>query len=73
MNSFSYRLQKTSLFVPDAEMYAKNAVNTLGVVDHSTGYWAHGIQVSLIIISNLKIITGYAYNRQCRETKNNRI
>ncbi|KAK7601272.1 hypothetical protein V9T40_008713 [Parthenolecanium corni] len=44
MNSFSYRLQKTSLFVPDAEMYAKNAVNTLGVVDHSTGYWAHGIQ-----------------------------
>lgn len=49
MNSFSYRLQKTSLFVPDAEMYAKNAVNTLGVVDHSTGYWAHGIQVSSVI------------------------
>ena len=46
MNAFSYRLQETSLFVPDSETYARNAVNTLGVVDHSTGYWAHGVQVS---------------------------
>uniref|UniRef100_A0A2S2QQM1 Inactive hydroxysteroid dehydrogenase-like protein 1 n=3 Tax=Sipha flava TaxID=143950 RepID=A0A2S2QQM1_9HEMI len=44
MNAFSYRLQETSLFVPDAKMYAVNAVNTLGMVKHSTGYWAHGIQ-----------------------------
>lgn len=45
MNAFSYRLQKTSLFVPDADMYARNAVNTLGIVEHSTGYWSHGFQV----------------------------
>jgi len=45
MNAFSYRLQETTLFVPDAKMYAMNAVNTLGMVNHSTGYWAHGIQV----------------------------
>lgn len=44
MNAFSYKLQETTLFVPDAKMYATNAVNTLGMVDHSTGYWAHGIQ-----------------------------
>lgn len=47
MNAFSHRLQKISLLVPDAEMYASSAINTLGVVNYSTGYWAHGIQVSL--------------------------
>lgn len=45
MNAFSYKLQETSLFVPDAKTYTTNAVNTLGLVNHSTGYWAHGIQV----------------------------
>lgn len=45
MNNFSNRLRETSLFVPDAQTYAKYAIKTLGVVDHSTGYWAHGIQV----------------------------
>ncbi|XP_050548394.1 inactive hydroxysteroid dehydrogenase-like protein 1 [Daktulosphaira vitifoliae] len=44
MNAFSHRLQETSLFVPDAKTYAFNAVDTLGIVNHSTGYWAHGIQ-----------------------------
>ncbi|KAE9528665.1 hypothetical protein AGLY_012240 [Aphis glycines] len=44
MNAFSNKLQETTLFIPDAKMYATNAVNTLGMVDHSTGYWAHGIQ-----------------------------
>ncbi|XP_025835913.1 hydroxysteroid dehydrogenase-like protein 1 [Agrilus planipennis] len=45
MNQFSNRLQESGLFVPDAETYAKSAVNLLGRVDHTTGYWAHGIQV----------------------------
>lgn len=45
MNEFSHRLRETSYLVPDAVMYAKYAVRTLGVVDHTTGYWAHGIQV----------------------------
>ncbi|XP_058794465.1 inactive hydroxysteroid dehydrogenase-like protein 1 [Phymastichus coffea] len=44
MNAFSQRLQVSSLFVPDATTYAKNAVTTLGKVNSSTGYWAHGIQ-----------------------------
>jgi short-subunit dehydrogenase len=56
MNAFSYRLQETSLFVPDAKMYAVNAVNTLGMVKHSTGYWAHGIQVSDRLVTNYIVI-----------------
>jgi short-subunit dehydrogenase len=47
MNAFSHRLQATSLFVPDAATYAHNAVNTLGKVNTTTGYWAHGLQVSV--------------------------
>lgn len=45
MNAFSQKLQKNNLFVPDPEEYAKYAVMTLGKVDESSGYWAHGIQV----------------------------
>jgi short-subunit dehydrogenase len=45
MNAFTHRLQQTSLFVPDATTYSRNAVNTLGKVNTTTGYWAHGLQV----------------------------
>lgn len=48
MNDFSQRLRHNSLFVPDANMYARYAVETLGKVDNSTGYWTHGIQVNVI-------------------------
>ncbi|XP_011303687.1 inactive hydroxysteroid dehydrogenase-like protein 1 isoform X2 [Fopius arisanus] len=44
MNAFSDRLQVSSAFVPDATTYARSAVETLGKIDTSTGYWAHGIQ-----------------------------
>lgn len=47
MNQFSKRLQKTSIFVPNAATYAKHAVSTLGKMDESTGYWAHGVQVCI--------------------------
>lgn len=50
MNAFSHRLQETSLFVPDAERYARNAVNTLGQVESTTGYWAHGLQYFFTVI-----------------------
>jgi 17beta-estradiol 17-dehydrogenase / very-long-chain 3-oxoacyl-CoA reductase len=48
MNAFSQRLQEDGIFVPNAATYAKYAVNTLGQVEETTGYWAHGIQVSEI-------------------------
>ncbi|CAH0754822.1 unnamed protein product [Bemisia tabaci] len=51
MNAFSHRLQETSLFVPDAQTYAYNAVNTLGQINHSTGYWAHGLQYFCVMLS----------------------
>ncbi|KAJ8669627.1 hypothetical protein QAD02_000886 [Eretmocerus hayati] len=44
MNNFSGRLQVSSLFVPDASTYAKGAISTLGIVNSSSGYWAHVIQ-----------------------------
>lgn len=46
MNAFSTRLQENSLFVPDAEMYVKHAIETLGKVDSSNGYWPHSLQVT---------------------------
>lgn len=54
MNAFSHRLQETSLFVPDAATYSHNAVNTLGKVNTTTGYWAHGLQVSVMAVHILK-------------------
>ncbi|XP_065352429.1 inactive hydroxysteroid dehydrogenase-like protein 1 [Cloeon dipterum] len=44
MNAFSHRLQEDSVVVPSAYTYAKSAVSTLGKVESTTGYWAHGIQ-----------------------------
>lgn len=46
MNDFSQRLRESSTFIPDAATYAKHAVSTLGKMDESSGYWAHGIQAS---------------------------
>lgn len=50
MNAFSNRLQISSLFVPDATTYARNAINILGKMDSSTGYWAHSIQKFFTLI-----------------------
>lgn len=40
----------SNVFVPNATTYAKNAVSTLGKLDSSTGYWAHGIQYFFTVI-----------------------
>ncbi|XP_060518967.1 hydroxysteroid dehydrogenase-like protein 1 [Cylas formicarius] len=47
MNHFSEKINRKSLFVPDAESYARYAVATLGKMDNSTGYWTHGLQTFL--------------------------
>ncbi|KAF7991085.1 hypothetical protein HCN44_002647 [Aphidius gifuensis] len=57
MNAFSNRLQVSSVFVPDAMTYARNAVETLGKIDTSTGYWAHGIQNFFTLIPPVWIRT----------------
>ncbi|KAF6217161.1 hypothetical protein GE061_001515 [Apolygus lucorum] len=57
MNAFSHRLQENSFLVPDAETYAASAINTLGRVNRSTGYWAHGIQYFFTMIPPMWIRT----------------
>lgn len=69
MNAFSSKLQVSSVFVPDATTYAKNAVATLGKIDSSTGYWAHGIQEFFTVIPPVWVRTkiGQILNQTFRD------
>ncbi|CAH2065838.1 unnamed protein product, partial [Iphiclides podalirius] len=48
MNAFSARLVRGGALVPDARTYARHAVDALGRVSDSTGYWLHGVQYFFI-------------------------
>lgn len=37
--------------MPDATTYARNAIDTLGKIDSSTGYWAHSLQKLFTLLS----------------------
>ncbi|XP_046474389.1 inactive hydroxysteroid dehydrogenase-like protein 1 isoform X1 [Neodiprion pinetum] len=69
MNAFSAKLQVSSVMVPDATTYARNAVATLGKLDSSTGYWAHGIQQFFTVIPPVWVRTkiGQLINQTFRE------
>ncbi|XP_012538656.1 inactive hydroxysteroid dehydrogenase-like protein 1 [Monomorium pharaonis] len=69
MNAFSSRLQVSSIFVPDATTYAKNAITTLGKMDSSTGYWAHSIQKFITLMPPVWIRTkiGQIMNENFRQ------
>ncbi|KAG6803641.1 inactive hydroxysteroid dehydrogenase-like protein 1 isoform X1 [Apis mellifera caucasica] len=60
MNAFSNWLQVSNILVPSATTYAKNAVNTLGKIDSSTGYWSHGIQKIIVLLVPIEIRTKLA-------------
>lgn len=45
MTSYSETLTSHGLLVPSAEVYARNAVATLGYSGRTTGYWPHTIQM----------------------------
>ena len=45
MTSYADLMQKPSLFVPSPETFVHSAIRTLGVVQRTTGYWPHGLQV----------------------------
>ncbi|VVD05597.1 unnamed protein product [Leptidea sinapis] len=47
ISNFSKRLMEGNLFVPDAEKYARSAVNLLGRVHNTTGFWIHGIMYTI--------------------------
>ncbi|KZC09553.1 Inactive hydroxysteroid dehydrogenase-like protein 1 [Dufourea novaeangliae] len=69
MNAFSDRLQGSRFFVPNATTYAKNAINTLGKVNTTTGYWTHGIQKMFTMIPPVTVRTkiGLFLNESLRQ------
>ncbi|KAL0132972.1 hypothetical protein PUN28_000594 [Cardiocondyla obscurior] len=69
MNAFSSKLQVSSIFVPDATTYARNAIATLGKMDSSTGYWAHSIQKFVTLMPPVWIRTkiGQIMNESFRQ------
>jgi len=44
MTSYSERIGRANLLVPDAASFAASCVRTLGRLDFTTGYWTHEIQ-----------------------------
>lgn len=44
LTSFSAKLQRVSLMVPDADRFARSALATVGYSRRTTGYWSHGLQ-----------------------------
>lgn len=44
INHFVESLRRVSLFIPDVNTYAYYAVNTLGKIDNTTGYWPHRLE-----------------------------
>lgn len=42
------RMRKPSLFMPSPTQFAKQAVNTIGLCDRTTGYWPHELQLTYI-------------------------
>lgn len=42
-----------SILFPDVESYTKSVVFCLGKTNETTGYWSHGIQVSVNVVAQL--------------------
>ena len=42
------RINKPTLFIPSPTKFAKQAVNTIGLSDRTTGYWPHELQLIYI-------------------------
>lgn len=68
MNVYSDRLQVSSIFIPNPTTYAKNAINTLGKLNSSTGYWNHEIQKIITLLAPVQLRTriGMFMNKNLR-------
>uniref|UniRef100_A0A915PYX3 Uncharacterized protein n=1 Tax=Setaria digitata TaxID=48799 RepID=A0A915PYX3_9BILA len=42
------KVRKPSFFRPQADVYARSAVRTIGIIKHTTGYFAHQIKVECL-------------------------
>ena len=49
MNEYSTSVMKGNILIPDVESYTRSAVFTLGKSSKTTGYWSHGMQVTIVI------------------------
>lgn len=69
LTSTDNELQVSTLLVPNAATYAKNAIVTLGKMDSTTGYWAHTIQkiCTLTAPENFRTKVGLFVNRGFRQ------
>ncbi|XP_060801221.1 inactive hydroxysteroid dehydrogenase-like protein 1 isoform X2 [Amyelois transitella] len=69
INSFSQKLLEGNLLVPDAETYSRSAVETLGRVHNTTGFWLHGIQYFFIKLTPewIRIKIGIRMNKKFRQ------
>ena len=47
MTQFTHHILPDSIITPTAKQYAKQAIGTLGVIDHTAGYQPHSILVSI--------------------------
>lgn len=47
MNNYSTTVSNGNILCPDVETYTRSAVASLGRTNETTGFWIHGIQVSL--------------------------
>lgn len=52
MNNYSSSVMTSgNILIPDVQSYTKSAVFSLGKTNETTGYWTHGIQVSVLHIT----------------------
>ncbi|KAI8125621.1 hypothetical protein FF38_08052 [Lucilia cuprina] len=82
INSYSKKVMRGNLFIPQPEEYARWAVSTLGKVDETTGYFWHGIQnaiwkilpyrlrTALFVIIGKKLIDNLAEKDKNKKTHN---
>lgn len=70
INHFSDRLRRVNIFTPDTDTYAYHALNTLGIIDNTTGYWPHRLQYAIAIMTPVWLRTyvgGLLYKQLRRE------
>lgn len=69
MNLYSTSVMEGNVFCPDVVSYTKSAVFLLGKTDHTSGYWAHGLQMCFMKMGPewLKTLVGARLNLQFRD------
>ena len=68
MTSYTELMREPSLFVPSPETFVRSSIRTLGLVQRTTGYWPHGLQVWLagFVPDNIYIRASFYINQWFR-------